>query len=156
MRLGKTPVTRPERGHVLRLYRAPLPLSGDRWKDYGQTGIGEDGLANDTRRRNCQRTQRSMIRAGTQETEDSMETFLRSGDVAELLCISRSRVYRMVASGSLRSIRVGRSVRISTEALEEWIKRSLSAADSSTATPQERRSSPRSALVRPGHMRESG
>lgn len=40
---------------------------------------------------------------------------------AELLQISRSQVYAMIARGDLPSIRIGRAVRIPSDALAAWV-----------------------------------
>jgi len=47
---------------------------------------------------------------------------LKPEEVQEVLCIGRSKVYEMLASGELPSIRVGRCLRISRISLEQWIK----------------------------------
>jgi excisionase family DNA binding protein len=49
---------------------------------------------------------------------------LRIREVAELLAISSTAAYALVGSGELQSIRVGRSRRISMEALREWVRKS--------------------------------
>lgn len=46
---------------------------------------------------------------------------LRTEEVAELLNISKSKVYELLASGKLPCVRIDRSVRISRRALERWI-----------------------------------
>jgi len=48
---------------------------------------------------------------------------LRIGDVAEALSISRTKVYALIQGGELPVVRIGRSVRVSTAALHEWISR---------------------------------
>lgn len=44
------------------------------------------------------------------------------GEIAEDLRVSRMTVYRMVHSGELASIRVGRSFRIPIEAYQEFLR----------------------------------
>src|SRR5438874_12956418 len=46
---------------------------------------------------------------------------LKAGDVAKLLGLGRSTVFAMLAVGELPVIRIGRSVRVSRAALEDWI-----------------------------------
>jgi excisionase family DNA binding protein len=40
----------------------------------------------------------------------------------ELLDISRSTGYAMIASGELPSVRIGRAVRVPVDALKQWVK----------------------------------
>lgn len=46
---------------------------------------------------------------------------LRLGEVAELLSISRTKVYELVASGRIPSLHVGRLRRVPLVALRDWI-----------------------------------
>jgi prophage regulatory protein len=46
---------------------------------------------------------------------------LRPNEVAESLGISRSRAYELIAAGDIPSVRLGTSIRVSTEALREWV-----------------------------------
>jgi excisionase family DNA binding protein len=41
----------------------------------------------------------------------------------ELLDISRSKGYALIASGELPSIRIGRAVRVPVDGLKDWVKR---------------------------------
>lgn len=48
---------------------------------------------------------------------------LRGEQAAHLLSMGRSKVFAMMASGQLPGvIRIGRSIRISREALERWVR----------------------------------
>jgi len=47
---------------------------------------------------------------------------LRPMEVAELLGLSRSKVFEMLASEELPVVRFGRVVRVPSEQLEEWIQ----------------------------------
>ena len=47
----------------------------------------------------------------------------RIPDVCERLAISRSRVYELIRSEELKSVRIGTARRVTEEALEEFIKR---------------------------------
>ena len=46
---------------------------------------------------------------------------LKPIEVAEQLRISRAKTYDLIASRDIPSVKVGSSVRVSTEALREWI-----------------------------------
>lgn len=46
---------------------------------------------------------------------------LRAREVAHLLGIGRSKVYEMMGTGELPTVRIGTAVRIPTKALEEWV-----------------------------------
>lgn len=48
---------------------------------------------------------------------------LRPDEVATALGISRSKVYELLGSGELPSLRIGNSIRVSTLALRRWITR---------------------------------
>ena len=62
---------------------------------------------------------------------------LRPTEAAELLSVSRSRIYAMLASGELRGVRVGkRSVRVPAAALEQWVADHSSNADDNAAEPE--------------------
>jgi excisionase family DNA binding protein len=48
---------------------------------------------------------------------------LRPAEAAEAIGIGRSKLYELLASGDLPSIRIGGSVRVPVDALREWIAR---------------------------------
>jgi excisionase family DNA binding protein len=49
---------------------------------------------------------------------------LRPMEAAESLGVSRSRIYELIQSGELPGIvRLGRSVRVSSEALRVWVRK---------------------------------
>jgi excisionase family DNA binding protein len=50
---------------------------------------------------------------------------LRPAEAAEAIGVSRSRMYELLASGELPSIRVGRTVRVPVAALQAWIAERL-------------------------------
>jgi excisionase family DNA binding protein len=50
---------------------------------------------------------------------------LRPAEAAEAIGVSRSRMYELLASGELPSIRVGRTVRVPVAALHAWIAERL-------------------------------
>jgi excisionase family DNA binding protein len=47
---------------------------------------------------------------------------LRIPEVAETLGIGRTKIYELIATGELPTIRVGRAVRISVSALQKWVE----------------------------------
>jgi len=49
------------------------------------------------------------------------KALLRVEEAAEILGIGRSKMYALVVSGSIPSVRFGRSVRIPRNRLETWI-----------------------------------
>ena len=50
---------------------------------------------------------------------------LRPIEAADAIGISRSKIYELLASGELPSIRIGGSIRLPVLALKEWIARQL-------------------------------
>jgi excisionase family DNA binding protein len=63
---------------------------------------------------------------------------LRPDEVATVLRVSRSKVYELVGTGVLPTVRVGNSVRIPAEALRLWVEdqtRQGSAAATAKAPP---------------------
>ena len=55
---------------------------------------------------------------------------LRAEEAARLLGLGRSKVFAMMAAGELPGVvRIGRSVRVSREALERWVRDRSAAAD---------------------------
>jgi len=50
---------------------------------------------------------------------------LRPAEVGETLGVGRSKVYELIASGKLPSIRIGASVRVPVAALRNWVDRQL-------------------------------
>jgi excisionase family DNA binding protein len=47
---------------------------------------------------------------------------LRPAEAAEAIGIGRSKIYELLASGELPSIRIGGSVRVPVDALRVWIE----------------------------------
>lgn len=56
-------------------------------------------------------------------TADPLKLLMKLDEVAKALSISRTKVYELIASGEIPSIRVGRSVRVSVDELRAWIRR---------------------------------
>lgn len=52
------------------------------------------------------------------------ERLLRLDEVAERLAISRSMAWKLVAYGQLRSVRIGRAVRVRPSDVEDYLTRS--------------------------------
>ena len=50
---------------------------------------------------------------------------LRPTEAADLIGVGRSKVYALLASGELPSIRIGGSVRVPLDALRDWIANRL-------------------------------
>lgn len=55
---------------------------------------------------------------------------LRPVEAAEAIGVGRSKVYELLASGELPSIRIGGSVRVPVDALRAWIDRQLGTRES--------------------------
>jgi excisionase family DNA binding protein len=49
---------------------------------------------------------------------------LRIEDIADRLAVSRSMAHKLIATRQLRSVRIGRAVRVRPEDLEEYLGRS--------------------------------
>ena len=47
---------------------------------------------------------------------------LRIPEVAETLGIGRTKIYEMIATGELPTIRIGQAVRVSVSALQKWVE----------------------------------
>lgn len=54
-------------------------------------------------------------------TRPMQPLLLRAGEVAKLLGLGRSTVFAMLAAGELPVVRIGRSVRVPSVALERWV-----------------------------------
>ena len=51
-----------------------------------------------------------------------MEKLLvRPSEAADLLGLGRSKVYAMIASGELPSVKIGKSIRVPVEELRQWV-----------------------------------
>jgi excisionase family DNA binding protein len=55
----------------------------------------------------------------------SIGKLLKANEVAELLSVSRSFAYALMQTGQLPTVRLGRSVRVRPEDLEEFIQLNL-------------------------------
>jgi len=54
-------------------------------------------------------------------------TFLTVAEVAELMRVSKMTVYRLVHAGDLTAVRVGRSLRVPEEAVQQYLREALPA-----------------------------
>jgi excisionase family DNA binding protein len=59
---------------------------------------------------------------------------VRPSEAAELLGIGRSKVYQLLADGTLPSVRIGKSVRVPVEKLRGWVESQMKAAQAGTRT----------------------
>ena len=58
---------------------------------------------------------------------DDSKLLLKCEEAAKRLSMGRAKVYMMAASGELPSVRIGnRAIRISAEALEQWVRERVS------------------------------
>lgn len=78
-----------------------------------------------------------------QHTELPLERLmLRATEVGQSLGYGRSKVYQLIASGELPSVRIGRSVRVPRSALLAWIaRRTHTAPTQATNRPKHKRKS---------------
>ena len=53
--------------------------------------------------------------------ERSSKLLYRVDEVCEILGLSRSKVYELVANGDIPMLKIGRSARVSRAALEKWL-----------------------------------
>lgn len=58
----------------------------------------------------------------------------RPTEVGDLIGVSRSRAYELIAAGTIPSIKIGSSVRVPAAALRAWIDRQLAAKDGDRET----------------------
>ena len=67
------------------------------------------------------------VRAVMTTTPDTTPPLLRPAEVADYLRVSRSTVYRLIASGELGTVHVGarRAARITREALDAYIAKNM-------------------------------
>jgi excisionase family DNA binding protein len=48
---------------------------------------------------------------------------LRPSEVADALGLGRTRIYALIGSGEIPSVKIGGSIRVPTERLREWVLR---------------------------------
>lgn len=64
-----------------------------------------------------------MYKNSKDEPSPEARRLLRIPEVAQALALSRRSVWRLIASGDLEVVRIGRSARVSTQALNQFIER---------------------------------
>lgn len=65
-------------------------------------------------------------------------------EAAHLLGLGRSKIYELLASGELPSVKIGKSVRVPMDALREWVTAHTTGSEqSSRANAEERTGAPR-------------
>jgi excisionase family DNA binding protein len=57
--------------------------------------------------------------------QGSGKMLLRPEETADTLGISRARIFQLLASGQIKSIKIGRSRRIPVAELERWVTKEL-------------------------------
>ncbi len=67
---------------------------------------------------------------------------LKATEASQMTGYSKNTIYGLIASGQLKSIRLGKAIRIPLKALEEWIEKNQSS-DQNEACPQTEPSMPR-------------
>ena len=67
-------------------------------------------------------TERDSTRQHTTKQNGQEPLLLRVEEAARMLRLGRATVYMLVASGELPCVRIGRAVRVPTEALRRWIE----------------------------------
>ena len=79
-------------------------------------------------RRNQHRAEEGDSMAATETTPLSDVRFLTVAEVASIMRVSKMTVYRLVHSGELEAIRVGRSFRVPEQAVNQYLRDSFVAA----------------------------
>ena len=54
--------------------------------------------------------------------DEAEERLLRISEASKILALGRSKTYQLVASGELRSVRVGRSIRVTATSVQQFIR----------------------------------
>jgi excisionase family DNA binding protein len=54
------------------------------------------------------------------------QLLLRPGEAARVLSLGRSKLYELLASGELPSVKIGRATRIPAASLRDWVERRAS------------------------------
>ncbi len=54
------------------------------------------------------------------------DRLLKSDEVAEKLCVSRSFAYQLMKRGEIKTVRIGRTVRVRQQDLNEYIEKRTS------------------------------
>ena len=54
--------------------------------------------------------------------DEQKHEWLKVPEVAEVLRITRSRAYELVADGEIPAVKIGRSVRVNRKELDRWLE----------------------------------
>ena len=73
-------------------------------------------------RRNMYPMQRKAYHLRNPQEGTPQRLLLRIPEAAETLGIGRTKIYELIATGELPTIRVGRAVRISVSTLQKWVE----------------------------------
>lgn len=49
--------------------------------------------------------------------------FIKPKEAAGALCFGRSKIYELIADGTIPSVRIGKSIRVPIKELLEWVNR---------------------------------
>jgi excisionase family DNA binding protein len=66
-----------------------------------------------------------------------MERLLKPAQVAGILGVSRAWIYELIALDAIPSVRIGRTVRVPADSLNEWIHKRKTAGVMEAAVPHE-------------------
>jgi excisionase family DNA binding protein len=67
-------------------------------------------------------TQRVIMNTMTQQKTRETGRWMRIREVSTILGLARGTVYKLIKTGDLPSARVGKAIRVSEEALQDWMK----------------------------------
>jgi len=87
----------------------------------GQSGAGEPGSSGTTPRRS-RATSDEAVQASIADAGLAEVRFLTVAEVASVMRVSKMTVYRMVHSGDLPAVRVGRSFRVPEKAVHDYLR----------------------------------
>ena len=76
------------------------------WWYYTEDGASDGGVVHVVAQEEVQRVERD---------------FLRPSEISGSLGVTTGRIYQLLASGQLPSVRVGKAIRIPKKAFEEWV-----------------------------------
>jgi excisionase family DNA binding protein len=98
-----------------------------------RTGLTLETGVTGAQKNPCERTQQAgrglaMVAAADDATSLSDVRFLTVAEVATIMRVSKMTVYRLVHSGELEAVRVGRSFRVPEQAVNQYLKDAFVAA----------------------------
>jgi excisionase family DNA binding protein len=98
----------------------PFPTDHSRLYSHGSTYVGPGGEAGG----GCAAKVRCIM-ASSNSGDISEVKFLTVAEVAAVMRVSKMTVYRLVHSGELPAVRVGRSFRVQEDAVNEYLHKSF-------------------------------